>query len=163
MQTLLDDIQKWYTAQCDGDWEHCFGIKIETLDNPGWSIRIDLKDTLLENKIFTSVEKHASEESWIVCKVEEKRFIAYGGPDCLQEMLGIFLQWAKSETDWLAVPTETEFAERREREFQMALGDEIGPEECAAPTCDRKRIQHSIFCRDHHTEMVRKQSNTQNE
>lgn len=40
-------LQDWYIQNCDGDWEHCYGIKIETLDNPGWCIDIDLIGTNL--------------------------------------------------------------------------------------------------------------------
>ena len=31
-------LQRWYVAQCDGEWEHAYGVEIGTLDNPGWSI-----------------------------------------------------------------------------------------------------------------------------
>jgi hypothetical protein len=37
VEQLLEQIQNWYAGQCDGRWEHSFGIKIETLDNPGWT------------------------------------------------------------------------------------------------------------------------------
>jgi hypothetical protein len=33
---LISWLQRWYTAQCDGGWEHHYGITIGTLDNPGW-------------------------------------------------------------------------------------------------------------------------------
>jgi Immunity protein 53 len=39
----FDRLQVWYLAQCDGDWEHRHGVTIGTLDNPGWSLRIDSK------------------------------------------------------------------------------------------------------------------------
>jgi len=42
---MIEWLQKWYADHCDGDWEHEYGIVIETLDNPGWSIVIDLKNT----------------------------------------------------------------------------------------------------------------------
>jgi hypothetical protein len=38
--SLIKWIQQWYVSQCDGDWEHECGIKITTLDNPGWDIKI---------------------------------------------------------------------------------------------------------------------------
>ena len=41
-------IENWYQSQCHGDWEHDYGIKIETLDNPGWRVVIDLAGTELE-------------------------------------------------------------------------------------------------------------------
>lgn len=44
---LLEWLQDWYLQQCDGEWEHFYGVKIETLDNPGWYIEIDLNDTTL--------------------------------------------------------------------------------------------------------------------
>ena len=41
-------LMNWYAQQCDGDWEHENGIKIGTLDNPGWYIKIMLGGTELE-------------------------------------------------------------------------------------------------------------------
>src|SRR5664280_3839686 len=48
----LQQLQGWYESQCDGDWEHTYGLRIETLDNPGWSLTVDLEDTDLEAKEF---------------------------------------------------------------------------------------------------------------
>ncbi|MCM2498968.1 immunity 53 family protein [Neorhizobium galegae] len=42
---VLDWFGRWYEAQCDGAWEHGFGASIDTLDNPGWSLKIDLAGT----------------------------------------------------------------------------------------------------------------------
>jgi hypothetical protein len=39
---MLQWLQEWYLEQCDREWEHEYGIKIGTLDNPGWTITIDL-------------------------------------------------------------------------------------------------------------------------
>src|ERR1700682_6352449 len=44
----LSELQDWYTAHRDGDWEHQYGVTIESLDNPGWWVRIDLQQTELE-------------------------------------------------------------------------------------------------------------------
>ncbi len=101
---ILDDVQTWYATQCDGDWEHSFGVHINTLDNPGWSVKIDLDGTLLKNKPFEQVETTQSEQHWLVCKVEGNKFIGYGDPGRLEEILAIFLKWAKSEPEWLAIP-----------------------------------------------------------
>ncbi len=155
MQALLNDLQTWYAAHCDDEWEHAFGIRISTLDNPGWSVQIGLRDTRLENKPFAQIERDETEDSWLVCKVEEKRFVGCGDPSRLEEILGIFLTWAKSEPDWLTPPSEKEMAARRDREFWATLGEEIGPERCAEPGCERKRIQYSVLCRRHHFETIR--------
>lgn len=38
-------LQNWYASQCDGEWEEQYGVKIDTLDNPGWNVRIGLDET----------------------------------------------------------------------------------------------------------------------
>jgi hypothetical protein len=59
---LIEQIQVWYAAQCDGDWEHQYGVSIETLDNPGWSVTIDLSGTSLENIRFQTYQENKGEE-----------------------------------------------------------------------------------------------------
>ena len=49
---LIKWIEEWYLSNCNNDWEHCYGVKIDNIDNPGWTINIDLIDTPLENKDF---------------------------------------------------------------------------------------------------------------
>jgi hypothetical protein len=82
----LTELQRWYLDQCDEDWEHSYGVTIGTLDNPGWSLTIDLVDTALEGKPFEPIqygmlnEAETSEDEWIHCKVEDNKFTAFGGP-----------------------------------------------------------------------------------
>ena len=38
-------LDEWFGKQCDRDWEHLNGIKLETTDNPGWWLEIDLDGT----------------------------------------------------------------------------------------------------------------------
>ena len=45
--------EEWYNGNCDGDWQHEYGIKIETVDNPG-SIKIALSYTPIESLGSTS-------------------------------------------------------------------------------------------------------------
>ena len=45
---VLTDLQEWFASNCDGDWEHDFGIRIETMSDPGWMVTIDLEETNLE-------------------------------------------------------------------------------------------------------------------
>lgn len=39
---MIKWLQNWYYQLCDGEWEHQNRIRIETIDNPGWSIEIDI-------------------------------------------------------------------------------------------------------------------------
>ena len=63
--TKLYELQKWYASQCDGDWEHSNGIKIMSIDNPGWHVAINLTDTELEGKQVDLIQIERTEEDVI--------------------------------------------------------------------------------------------------
>jgi hypothetical protein len=159
MDALLD-LQKWYASNCNGEWEEEYGVKIDTLDNPGWSVTIDLYETSLEGKQFSPYKNQISDTSWIECKIEENRFKGLGDPSKLEQILKVFIEWAKSQSeDWLQPPPPLSQEEQRKIEdegFWKTLGEEIGPELCRHPGCSKKRIKYSVMCRQHHFEMVSK-------
>jgi hypothetical protein len=93
--SVLKDLQDWYRSQCGRNWEDEYGIEIGTLDNPGWEVAIDLTDTGLESKAFQEIKRLEDEEDWIHCRVEDKKFLGFSGPQKLEEILSIFLDWAK--------------------------------------------------------------------
>lgn len=90
-------LQSWYHAQCDGDWEHRYGVKIETLDNPGWLLKIDLAHTDLEPRAFVEVKIHRSDLDWTECRLREGRFEGAGGPGNLIELIEVFRTWVKQQ------------------------------------------------------------------
>ena len=94
---VLELLQEWYLQNCDGDWEHTYGLSIETLDNPGWRVKIDLTGTYLEIKHFESIKIERSDNDWIHCWVKENKFNGAGGPKNLQEILSKFLEWSRLE------------------------------------------------------------------
>lgn len=94
---ILKWLQEWYKLNCDGNWEHMFGIKIYNVDNPGWSIEIDLADTDLEEKPFKDIEYDNSNVDWMFCYVKEEKFYGSGGPDKLIEIIEIFKSWAEQK------------------------------------------------------------------
>lgn len=100
----LTRLQRWYKSQCNGDWEHSWGVRIGTLDNPGWCIDIDLHGTPLEGKTCREhsygIGQNAENigEDWLVCKVEQSVFKGYGGPAKLHEMIEYFLNWAEKNS-----------------------------------------------------------------
>jgi hypothetical protein len=98
VQGYLEALQDWYYSQCDGDWEHEYGIKIETVDNPGWSVSIPLADTPLAGRAFTPVQRRQVGEDWIFCRIEESIFRGDGGPRCLVEIVHAFVDWMRAET-----------------------------------------------------------------
>ena len=98
MQNSLETLSDWYKSNCDGNWEHRYGIRIETLDNPGWSIHIDLSGTDLEDHEITECEEHRSENDWIVIQFkadsQKREYRSCGGPKNLEEMIQRFIEWA---------------------------------------------------------------------
>lgn len=92
---ILNWIQNWYNSQCNGDWEHSYGIKIETLDNPGWNIEIDLEDTNLATYEYESEVIEKSKEDWYYYKFKDAKFKASG--DCSK--LGYLLEIFKTEVE----------------------------------------------------------------
>ncbi|NGX42844.1 MAG: hypothetical protein K940chlam7_01132 [Chlamydiae bacterium] len=51
----LDWLMQWFKSQCDGDWEHEYGITLGTLDNPGWRLSISLGQTPLDKQVFDDI------------------------------------------------------------------------------------------------------------
>jgi hypothetical protein len=91
----MKELENWYLSNCDGEWEHQYGITIESLDNPGWRVLIDLTGTKLERINFEKINNTESESEWIVCKVENNKFIGAGGPQKLNRIINIFIDWVK--------------------------------------------------------------------
>ena len=65
---MLTRLVSWYSEQCNGLWEHSYGILIDTLDNPGWSVKIDLDETPFQDAVFDPVEVNKSQDDWFFCK-----------------------------------------------------------------------------------------------
>lgn len=85
----------WFERQCADDWHEDRGITIDTLDNPGWSLKIDLRGTALELKIFENVKNEKSSCDWYVARRNGDFFESFGGPKNLDEMIESFLSWAE--------------------------------------------------------------------
>jgi len=81
-------------AQCDGEWEHGFGVSITTIDNPGWSLDIDLSGTDLESEEFETVQRSEHDADWVFCKRTATKFQGHGGPLMLDAIITIFVNWA---------------------------------------------------------------------
>lgn len=93
---LLNSLQEWYRLHCDGSWEHQYGISIETLDNPGWHFKVELTDTELFDRPFDEVRfEGIGKNEWYECKLKDHIFEGFSGPRQLNEIIAIFLNWAK--------------------------------------------------------------------
>ena len=95
----LSKLESWYVDQCDGHWEHTYGVKIETLDNPGWNLTIDLAGTELEGKSFArqsfGMDNNEGDNRWLFCEVSGDKFSGGAGPRQLNELIDVFVQWSE--------------------------------------------------------------------
>jgi hypothetical protein len=88
---LLQRIQRWYTINCNGDWEHDYGISITNVDNPGWNVTIILEGTCLKADPVPYVFNQRSITDWFGFSIQENKFEGVGGPENLTEILTYFL------------------------------------------------------------------------
>ncbi len=91
--TILEQLQTWYANECNGDWEHTYGVKIETLDNPGWLVAIDLRETDWDHQNVPRSVVERDESDWVQHEVSNGKFIGCGGPGNLEEILELFLKF----------------------------------------------------------------------
>lgn len=98
---VIKEIESWYLENCDGEWEHGGGFRIENIDNPGWLVNCDIEATYLEDKEFTKFFfQRKVDDDWILCKVENNIFKGRGGPKNFEEILTVFLDWANGREPW---------------------------------------------------------------
>jgi len=85
---------EWYLSQCNGVWEHCYGIEISMIDNPGWKVLIDLTGTRYDGAYSTqNLERSDSATDWIRCRIADQRFEGFGDPSKLAELVSTFRNW----------------------------------------------------------------------
>ena len=101
----LEWLEQWYAAQCIGDWAEDRGVTIESLDNPGWLLKVDLRGTSLEERMVDASIHRSGEPpeasngniggaEWMVCDVKGGKFIGAGDPGKLRAILHCFRAWA---------------------------------------------------------------------
>ena len=93
---LLQWLMNWYYSNCDDDWEHSYGITIETLDNSGWSINIELTDTDVYGKDFYEINIDKGDDDWIVCRIRSDKFEGRGDSFKLELIIETFKDWVEN-------------------------------------------------------------------
>ncbi|WBM74409.1 immunity 53 family protein [Saprospira grandis] len=75
---ILAWIEDWFSFHCDGDWEHQYGFTIKTIESGGWSLQIDLIETLLEDTEIAWQLVKKSENDWYGLAIKDSVFSASG-------------------------------------------------------------------------------------
>ena len=99
----LSSIIEWYKLNCDGDWEQTYGVMLQTLDNPGWMLSVDLKNTgvdfapevlLMEG---CDEQRHPQEDSWIDCQIDELGYRGASDINQLSRLVDVFTEFISSK------------------------------------------------------------------
>ena len=104
-ETIVDfhDLIAWYQSQCNGSWEHHHGVRLETLDNPGWLLTLDLVQTDLHNCPMPEVregiapQNHPVSPRWLHCSVRENQFRGARDPTQVARLFQIFSQFRREK------------------------------------------------------------------
>ncbi|MCW1915703.1 immunity 53 family protein [Luteolibacter sp. GHJ8] len=83
----------WYKSHCDRVREHEKGIRLETLDNPGWILKINLVGTNLEGCAMAEVAEGLDDGDhlpWIHCYIRENEFVGACDPDQVARLFAVF-------------------------------------------------------------------------
>ncbi len=89
-------LQSWYFAECDGDWEHSFGVQFDTMGgDSGWRGEINVEETELEDLEFWPVERQSDSRNWLRCSVSKNKFVFECGTLQLEDCIEIFVDWAE--------------------------------------------------------------------
>lgn len=105
MTSPLVRLQAWYARQCDSEWEHDHGITVQSCDNPGWWLKIDVTGTSLAQRQFDRVAENVDTDGWqrgarwLDCRVTEGVWHGAGDETKLERILEIFLSWAESTSN----------------------------------------------------------------
>jgi hypothetical protein len=95
---ILKWIESWYQSQCDGDWEHEYGVSISNIDNPGWRIKIDLEGTILESISIPYSLTMPEDTNWYSYEIKNAVFIANGDTSKLEFLLFKFKEILDNHT-----------------------------------------------------------------
>jgi len=94
MNESLKWLQQWYWRHRNGDWERSYGVTIDSMDNPGWSLTINLQDTALQHRAFEAQSVQRGKYDWLECSVADGSFRGYCSPNNLGELIDVFASWA---------------------------------------------------------------------
>lgn len=87
---MIEWLEKWYANHCNDSWEHDNGILIETIDNPGWCVSIDITGTILDGLEIPYSIREISENDWIGYSVLNNVFKGVGDAGKLNAIIKIF-------------------------------------------------------------------------
>jgi hypothetical protein len=95
-ESALVWLQRWFADACDGEWERTRGVHVDQLDNPGWTLKIDLTGTRWAGRTTARQLVERDEHSWLGIKSTRDVYEAVCGPLDLVWAIDSFREWLDS-------------------------------------------------------------------
>ncbi|MDO6381433.1 Imm53 family immunity protein [Leptospira santarosai] len=89
-ETMFSWLMEWYQSQCDGDWEHEYGVDINTKQNQGWQVKIEVNFTELDGVAIEQSLVQKGTDDWYSFSLKDGKFLAEGDPKKLSIILEKF-------------------------------------------------------------------------
>jgi hypothetical protein len=109
----LEWLQRWFSSRCDGQWEHEKGVGIETVDNPGWRVIIDIDKEGFAggDGVLVSIgdpprdaNRNVGGPVWMICQVRGSQFVGAGDAGKLAAIIRCFREKvarkARPDSSW---------------------------------------------------------------
>ncbi len=89
---LLNWLSNWYKIECNGDWEHTYGITINITQDRVF-VEIDIDDTRFDNdSIMSEIKFESSKNDWVNIEIENQKFVAKGDRSKLIQIIEYFIE-----------------------------------------------------------------------
>jgi hypothetical protein len=85
-------LQEFLVLRANDEWEHTYGVDIKSIDNPGWRVKIDFKQSGKTYQPFERTEIERSDSDWVHYWIDEETasFHGAGGSRNLVEIFDAF-------------------------------------------------------------------------
>lgn len=103
MSGALTELGRWLAVQAPAYQATAGRVHIDTLDNPGWSLEVELDGSDLAGRLLPMVEFNRTETDWCHCFTRDGKFMAFGGPGNLSEIIGRFIAWTQERPEATAL------------------------------------------------------------
>ncbi|WP_052594098.1 Imm53 family immunity protein [Luteipulveratus mongoliensis] len=93
----LQRLGEWTRQRSDDQWTDS-SVVIETVSNPGWIVKVELKGAGLENREFEEIEEGVGatpQDRWFCCYIEQGVWKGAGDETQLERIIETFLDWAE--------------------------------------------------------------------
>ena len=140
-------LQNWFKYHCNGDWEHENDIVIQTLDNPGWKLSIDLVNTSLEGFLYSD-SFQGTFDNWYEINCDGFKFVGYSDFMNLNTLIEKFIFGFAIPTFKKSTITYTVYASLKEfqsikvyRPVEVKMVDMVNFEIVSIPGYDQRDLK----------------------